>query len=180
VSRLKRNFLVLAVAIFLMGFAVYHNIENKHKAAVLPTEQAPKANYLAPSFTLKGLDGLEYKVGGPRDKPLLINFWASWCGPCAEEAPDLIHVYNKYKGQFDLYAINVTQGDKLVDVKKFVKEQGYPFPVLLDSQGQVSEMYRFLFIPSSFLIDKNGVIQEVINVVPAKELDKKIKHLINS
>jgi thiol-disulfide isomerase/thioredoxin len=176
---LKRNILVLTIAVFLVGFAVYTNIENKHKETIVPTEQAPKVNYLAPAFTVKGLDGLDYKVGGAREKPLVINFWASWCGPCAEEAPDLINVYKKYEGKFDLYAVNVTQSDKLADVKKFVKDQGYPFPVLLDPDGKTAEMYRFLFIPTSYLIDKNGVIQEVINVLPRNELDKKIKHLIN-
>jgi thiol-disulfide isomerase/thioredoxin len=176
---LKRNMLVLMVAVFLVGFAVYTNIENKHKEAIIPTEQAPKVNYLAPAFTAQGLDGHEYKVGGAREKPLVINFWASWCGPCEEEAPDLIHVYKKYEGQFDLYAVNVTQSDKLEDVKKFAKDKGYPFPVLLDSDGKAAEMFRFLFIPTSYLIDKNGVIQEVINVLPRNELDKKIKHLIN-
>jgi thiol-disulfide isomerase/thioredoxin len=177
---LKRNVVVLIVAVFLAGFAVYHNMENKQKEAIVPTEQAPKVDFLAPSFKLKGLDGLNYQVGGARDKPLMINFWASWCGPCEEEAPDLIEVYKKYKGQFDLYAVNVTQGDKMADVKKFVKDQGYPFPVLLDPEGKATELYKFIFIPTSYLIDKNGVIQEVINVLPRKELDKKIKDLINN
>jgi thiol-disulfide isomerase/thioredoxin len=168
------------VAVFLAGFAIYHNIENKPQQTVLPTEQAPKVDFLAPSFSLTGLDGLQYKVGGQRQKPLMINFWASWCGPCADEAPDLIAIYKKYEGQFDLYAVNTTQTDKLPEVKKFVQDHGYPFPVLLDQEGKAAELYRFLFIPTSYLIDKNGVIQEVINVLPRKELDKKIKQLINS
>jgi thiol-disulfide isomerase/thioredoxin len=177
---LKKNMMVLIVAVLLAGFAVYHNIESKPKQAIVPTEEAPKANFLAPSFSLTGLDGMEYKVGGARDKPLMINFWASWCGPCADEAPDLIEIYKKYQGKFDLYAVNTTQTDKLPEVKKFAKEKGYPFPVLLDQQGAATDLYRFLFIPTSYLIDKNGVIREVINVLPRKELDKKIKQLINS
>src|SRR4051794_16340982 len=104
----------------LAGIAIYQNIQAKHKETILPTEEAPKASFLAPSFTLTGLDGSTYTVGGAREKPLFVNFWASWCGPCEEEAPDLVNLYNKYKGQFDLYAVNVTQGDKLENVKAFV------------------------------------------------------------
>jgi len=177
---LKRNVMILAVIILLAGFAVYQNSERVHKAAALPTEQAPQANFLAPAFTLTGLDGKEYTIGGPRDKPLFVNFWASWCGPCAEEAPDLVNVYKKYEGQFDLYAVNVTPGDKMDNIKKFVDQYKYPFPVLLDKKGENAETYRVVAIPTSFLIDKNGVIREVIHVLSPRELDKKIANLISA
>jgi thiol-disulfide isomerase/thioredoxin len=180
VTHVKKNAAVLLLVLMLAGFAIYQNIQAKHKETILPTEEAPKASFLAPSFTLTGLDGSTYTVGGAREKPLFVNFWASWCGPCEEEAPDLVNLYNKYKGQFDLYAVNVTQGDKLENVKAFVKEHEFPFPVLLDKEGKVAEMYRFLVIPTSFIVDKNGVIQEVFNVLPPKELEKKLKKAINS
>jgi thiol-disulfide isomerase/thioredoxin len=178
VCSLKKSLAITAIVLLLAGLAIYQSVEKRYKATILPTEQAPKVDYLAPPFTLKGLDGLDYAVGGPRVKPLIINFWASWCEPCEKEAPDLVNLYNKYKGQFDLYAVNVTQGDKLDNVKKFVKDHGYPFPVLLDPKGEISESYRFLFIPTSFLVDKNGVIREVVNSLSPKDLEKKIKNLI--
>jgi thiol-disulfide isomerase/thioredoxin len=174
----KKSLVITAIVLLLAGLAIYQSVEKKYKATIVPTEQAPKADYLAPPFTLKGLDGVEYTVGGPRAKPVMINFWASWCEPCQQEAPELVNLYNKYKDQFDLYAVNVTQGDKLVNVKKFVKDYEYPFPVLLDPKGEISESYRFLFIPTSFLVDKNGVIREVVNSLPPEELEKKIKKLI--
>ncbi len=176
---MRRNFVILAAVLLLACFAVYQNIETRHQETILPTEQAPEPNYLAPSFTLSSLDGAVYQVGGQRDKPLFINFWASWCGPCEEEAPDLVEMYHKYKDQFDLYAVNVTQGDNLEDVKRFAMEHKFPFPVLLDKEGKATELYRFLFIPTSYLIDKNGVVREVIHVLPSKELERKIRNLIN-
>ncbi|MBP1989247.1 thiol-disulfide isomerase/thioredoxin [Paenibacillus eucommiae] len=177
---MKKNLLVLALICILVGTAVYQNIQNRSKNVSTPTEQAPKADFLAPSFSLKSLDGTEYAVGGPRDKPLLLNFWASWCGPCEEEAPDLVKLYDKYKGKFDLYAVNVTQGDSIKNVEKFVKEHGFTFPVLLDKEGKVSDSYRFLFIPTSYLIDRDGVVREVINVFSMEEMDRKINELIGS
>jgi thiol-disulfide isomerase/thioredoxin len=175
----KRNLFIIVIVVFLTGFAVYQNVQTKHQETILPTESAPKVNFLAPSFTLADLDGATYSVGGPRDKPLLINFWASWCGPCEEEAPDLVNLYNKYQGQMDLYAVNVSLGDRLEDVKAFAKKYEFPFPVLLDKKGDVTDQYRFLVIPTSFLVDRNGVIQEVFNVVSPKELEKKIKSVID-
>ncbi|MFD0698562.1 TlpA family protein disulfide reductase [Paenibacillus sp. GCM10027628] len=175
---MKRNVFILAFVVLLAGFAVYQNAQHANKETILPTEQAPKVNYLAPSFTLTGLDGKEYTIGGPREKPLLVNFWASWCGPCAAEAPDLVAMYKKYEGQFDLYAVNVTPGDKMDNIKKFVDEYKFPFPVLLDKKGENADTYRVVAIPTSFLIDKNGVVREVIHVLSPRELDKKISNLI--
>ncbi|KRF43427.1 TlpA family protein disulfide reductase [Paenibacillus sp. Soil787] len=175
---MKRNVFVIALVIILAGFAVYQNAQRQNKETLMPTERAPKVNFLAPSFTLKGLDGKDYTVGGPREKPLFVNFWASWCGPCEGEAPDLVNVYNKYQGQFDLYAVNVTPGDKMENITKFVETYKYPFPVLLDKQGTNADTYRVVAIPTSFLIDKNGVIREVIHVLSPRDLDKKIASLI--
>ncbi|MEC0228974.1 TlpA disulfide reductase family protein [Paenibacillus alba] len=175
---MKKNIFVIVLVVLLAGVAVYQNAQRANKETLMPTEQAPQVNFLAPSFTLTGLDGKSYSIGGEREKPLLVNFWASWCGPCEEEAPDLVNVYNKYQGQFDLYAVNVTPGDKMDNIKKFVETHKYPFPVLLDKQGTNAETYRVVAIPTSFLIDKNGVVREVIHVLSAKELDKKIAGLI--
>ncbi|GGI45421.1 thioredoxin [Paenibacillus marchantiophytorum] len=175
---MKKNSIVIVLVLLLAGIAIYQNVQRENKQTLMPTEQAPQVNFLAPSFTLQGLDGKEYTIGGEREKPLLVNFWASWCGPCEEEAPDLVEVYNKYQGQFDLYAVNVTPGDKMDNIKKFVETYKFPFPVLLDKKGTNAENYRVVAIPTSFLIDKNGVVREVIHVLSAKDLDKKIAGLI--
>lgn len=175
---MKRNIIVIALVILLAGVAIYQNAQRENKETLMPTEQAAKVNFLAPSFTLKGLDGKDYTIGGPREKPLLVNFWASWCGPCEEEAPDLVNVYNKYQGQFELYAVNVTPGDKMENITKFVETYKFPFPVLLDKQGTNADTYRVVAIPTSFLIDRNGVIREVIHVLSPRDLDKKIANLI--
>ncbi|CAN7646569.1 TlpA disulfide reductase family protein [Paenibacillus sp. LjRoot153] len=175
---MKKNLIVIAFVVLLAGFAIYQNVRNEDKQTLMPSEQAAKVNFLAPSFTLQGLDGKDYSVGGPREKPMFVNFWASWCGPCEEEAPDLVNLYKKYEGKFDLYAVNVTPGDKMDNIKKFVDTYQYPFPVLLDKQGTNADTYNVIAIPTSFLIDKNGVIREIIHVLSPKELDKKMASLL--
>lgn len=175
---LRRNTAVLLVVLLLTVLAVYRNMQGDRPAA-LPTETAPKPQYLAPSFTLKGLDGADYHVGGKRDKPIFLNFWASWCPPCEEEAPDLARLYEKYKDKLDLYAVNVTGNDDAAAAKAFAERYGFTFPVLLDEKLEASKLYRFQVIPTSFLIDRNGVVVDVINLLEPKELEKKMKKLID-
>jgi len=148
--------------------------------ASLPLHSVSNAHSSASSFTLQGLDGQAYGVGGKQDKPTLINFWASWCEPCQVEAPDLKRVYEEYKGQFNLYSVNITNKDTLNDAKSFVKQYDLPFPVLLDKAGKVTDLYRVSFYPTSFIIDRNGVITSTVNIVDAKELEHLIKIAINS
>ncbi|RKN85037.1 TlpA family protein disulfide reductase [Paenibacillus ginsengarvi] len=176
---MKRNVLILVAVVLLAGFAIYQNIASKDRQASAK-EAAPKPNYLAPGFKLSSLDGNVYEVGGTREKPLLVNFWASWCGPCELEAPDLKQLYDKYKDQIDFYAVNMTASDRMDNIKSFVKHFEFKFPVLLDSDGKVGELYRVNGIPMTFLVDKNGIIKEGFGVLHPDELEKRIKRLIES
>jgi thiol-disulfide isomerase/thioredoxin len=184
-SKLNKNISVFVVLLVLIGIAVFQNVSAREKEASKKESQsaiegtAPKPGFLAPSFQLEGLDGNAYKIGGKREKPMMLNFWASWCGPCELEAPDLKSIYEKYKDEFDLYGINTTNKDDIEDAKKFVKQYKLPFPILLDKDGKVSDQFRFSVIPTSFLVDRNGVVVEVIHVLSPKELERKIKKLIN-
>lgn len=173
---MKRNIAVLAAVILLVGVAMYRNFV---QADVLPTEQAPKANFLAPEFSLTGLDGKQYTVGGKREKALFINFWASWCGPCELEAPELVKLYDKYQDKLDIYAVNVTTLDNEADAKRFVETYGFQFPVLMDYKNEVTKKYMVLGYPTNFIVDKNGVIQEVLpGLRTPEELERKLRKVM--
>ncbi|MCP3772051.1 TlpA family protein disulfide reductase [Paenibacillus sp. MZ04-78.2] len=178
---MKRNLLIFGFALALAGLAVFQNERIERKSSVSAAGRPEiKLESPVPAFTLKGLDGGEYKVGGAREKPLMLNFWASWCGPCREEAPALKQVYDRYKEQFDLYAVNVTRGDELDAVRRFVNQAQFSFPVLLDTSGETADAYRLLFVPTSFLIDRQGRLKEVVHVLPPDQLEDRIKRLIAS
>ncbi|WP_170287021.1 TlpA family protein disulfide reductase [Paenibacillus faecis] len=139
----------------------------------------PKPGTKAPEFALVGLDGKTYQVGGKRDKPLLLNFWASWCDPCKEEAPDLVKLAEKYSDTLDVFAVNVTFYDKLDDAKAFVKDYGYTFPVLLDEKEKVYRKYNGVAFPTNVLIDPDGKIRDVVvGTLPPEELEAKIRKLV--
>jgi thiol-disulfide isomerase/thioredoxin len=178
---MKRNVIIIALICVMAGAAVYQNIAIADKQVSLPKEEAPKANFLAPSFSLPGLNGGTYSVGREkRGKALLINFWASWCGPCEMEAPDLVSLYGEYKDQLDIYAVNATKFDNIDKAKAFAEQFAFTFPVLVDKEGEVTELYRVYGFPTSFLVDTNGVIREVIiGILPPEQLEKKIRKVID-
>ncbi|MDU4696256.1 MAG: TlpA disulfide reductase family protein [Paenibacillus sp.] len=192
---MKRNRWVLAALLVLLAIALLDRggqegwfagfidgskgSDNEPSLSAMAAEGAPKPGTAAPAFSLPGLDGKTYEVGGKRDKVLLLNFWASWCDPCKEEAPELKALAEKYQDSLDIYAVNVTLYDKLDEAKAFVKEYGYTFPVLLDEKEEVYRMFNGIAFPTNVLIDEQGVIRDVIvGVIPPEELEAKIKNLI--
>jgi thiol-disulfide isomerase/thioredoxin len=174
---MKRNWMIMGVVLILAGIAVFQAIAARNEKAAVPAGVGPQPGLQAPLLELPALDGQTYKVGGKREKPLLLNFWASWCGPCREEAPDLTKLYDQYKDRFDVYAVNVTVQDELADAKAMVKEFDFKFPILLDYQGRSLDIYNYRAIPTSYLIDKNGAVAEIMHVIEPKHLEQRILEL---
>lgn len=115
----------------------------------------------APPFELEELHTGKLIGSESSDKPLLLNFWASWCEPCQMEAPHLVQLYKLYEEQLDLYAINQTDMDNVADAARFAEQYALPFPVLLDEEGKVADQYYVLTIPTSILIDEQKQIVSV-------------------
>ncbi len=110
-------------------------------------------------FTLKNLDGEDVSLEAllKRNKAVLLNFWATWCPPCREEIPDLIKLQETYQGRsFTILGVDV--GESGAKVSGFVKKIGINYPVVLDSDNRVTEIYRVVGIPTSLLIDSDGKI----------------------
>ena len=120
----------------------------------------PVGGVLAQDFTLKTLDGDEVSLSQFRGRPVLINFWASWCPPCRLEMPDLVRAYEAHKTEeFVILGINLTFQDSLPDVQAFVEEFNMTFPVLLDETGEVTlNLYQLRGLPMSIFVDRDGLI----------------------
>jgi peroxiredoxin len=125
----------------------------------LPTG-AVSVGDLAPDFTLKDLDGQSVTLSDLRgDHVVLIDFWATWCGPCKQEMPHLQELYEQYEDRgFVVLAVDVRESVNLV--RPFVSSEGYTFPVLLDSTGNVTRQYGVRGIPAIFIVDTRGVIRK--------------------
>ncbi|GED68369.1 thiol:disulfide interchange protein tlpA [Brevibacillus reuszeri] len=116
---------------------------------------------LAPDFELQALNGEKMKLSDLRGKKVIVNLWATWCPPCRAEIPDMQSFYeaNKDKGVVIL-GVNLTSTETNVEaVSAFVQRYGMTFPILMDVDKQVSGVYKAISIPTSFIIDSSGVIQ---------------------
>jgi len=128
----------------------------------------------APDFTLFSLAGPPVSLHEQQGKVVLINFWATWCAPCREEMPALQAVYEKLADQgLVVLGVNWTQVDYLPDVEAFVEALGLTFPILLDSDGTVSEdLYQVLGLPTSVLVGRDGTVRAVrIGILDLQELE---------
>jgi cytochrome c biogenesis protein CcmG/thiol:disulfide interchange protein DsbE len=131
---------------------------------------APMEGFLAPDFQLTTLDGEAMMLSELRGKAVLVNFWASWCPPCRLEMPAMQQVYTDLNSDdFVILAVNSTQQDRLTDVEDFVAKRNLTFPILLDHDGQVSTLYQVRSLPTSFFVDPDGIIQEVVIGGPMAE-----------
>jgi peroxiredoxin len=135
----------------------------------VPAEQAmarsqrppsPQAGYAAPDLILETLDGGTVSLADLRGQVVLVNFWATWCPPCRAEMPAIQQVYERYREQgFTVLAVDMQETD--AQVAAFVDEMGLTFPILMDRDGSVSARYQVKALPSTFFIDREGIIQNV-------------------
>ncbi len=123
--------------------------------AVVTQVDAASVKGQAPNFTLKSLGGKNLKLSEMAGNVVLINFWASWCGPCREEMPLLNDLHKKYEPLgFTVLGVNVEEDAR--NARGFLKNFPVDFPVLLDSKNQVSKKYNVIAMPTTVVVDRDG------------------------
>ena len=149
---MRRMFVLFSFSfVLLTGPAYAFNNELFAKAGIERINGTPPAI----EFTRKSPDGKMVSLKDFRGKVVFLNFWATWCPPCRSEMPDMENLYKKYKDRgFALVAVNVQESADTA--KRFVQKNGYTFTVLLDSNGDVSAVYSVVYIPTTYIIDKDG------------------------
>lgn len=167
------------IAIFFAGLAVYQYSQSGTSDTLSSSDFKPKAGFAAEAFALPDLEDKQVEIGGKSDKLIFVNFWASWCGPCELEAPDLQKLHENYGDRMVLYGVNATKYDKERAARKFVEDHKFTFPILMDRPGDVTKQYKVTTFPTSFLIDADGVIRERINgVITYEEWERLIQKWI--
>ena len=121
-----------------------------------------KVGERAPDFTLPSINGSDVSLSSFRGKKVLLNFWASWCGPCQLEAPHIKSVHEQYEKEgVVVLTVDLAFNDDPASVKKFIEKFKLSAPVLLDLDGNVAQTYASNFIPMTYFIDTQGVIQAI-------------------
>jgi len=133
----------------------------------------------APNFALKSADGKTYELSKMKGKVVVVNFWATWCGPCRKEIPDFIEIYKRYESKgLEIIGIALDEGG-WEDVKPYVKESKINYPIVLGGRKEASDYGNVAAIPTTFIIDKNGfIVDRHIGVMTKAQLESKIKPLL--
>lgn len=149
----------LFVAVLVLGAAWLWVSRVPLDAQSQQANPEPAIGYLAPDFTLATLDGGEFNLREVRGTPVVLNFWATWCGPCRRELPALQAAAERYDGE--VLIVGVDQGEEASTVQEFVDELGLTFTIPMDAEMQVAHDYNVMGMPTTFFVDADGVIRHV-------------------
>jgi len=162
---------VLALALILVGAGVlYKELSGKSAAENIVVEgaegnedtaggeeQPEQSRSAAPDFTVTDADGAEVRLSDFRGKPVVVNFWASWCPPCKEELPDFEAAYAEHT-DVQFLMVNLTDGaqETVETATQYIEGEGYSFPLFFDTTGDAAMKYRVYSIPTTYFIDSDG------------------------
>ncbi len=146
------------------GFQAYlASLENAANKKIVEELKDEMINEPAPDFTLKDLDGKEVKLSDLKGKVVIVDFWATWCNPCLNSFPGMKKLVEQYKNDKEVEFLFVNTWErvdnKVANAKNFVKQNNYPFHVLIDSENKVVASFKVSGIPTKFIIGKNGNIR---------------------
>lgn len=154
-----KKVIAIVVLIALLGVAIVQAMDKKAEPENTGQEASNmgglKVGTKAPDFELKTLAGETVKLSDLKGKKVMLNFWATWCPPCKAEMPAMEQFHKEAGDEVVILAVNI---DPHLDVKAFVDENGITFPIPLDEEDKVNEMYQILSIPTTYFIDTNGNI----------------------
>jgi thiol-disulfide isomerase/thioredoxin len=171
-SRAQWN--VLIVVILVAGAA--WTATSRVTSALSTRDRARRAT---PDLALDTLDGGKFRLADHIGKPVIVNFWATWCPPCRAELPAFEEVYRNNRDQ-GLVVVGVDVAESSDAVAKFVAETGLTFPIALDVSGETTELYRIEGMPTTFFVGRDGRIHDMIIGGPLTEaaIESKVAELL--
>ncbi len=187
-KKVKLGISVAVFVVFLLGAGVLYkqlssNYEKENPQMTSQNETSEeKAEIIqAPNVSFYDADGTKHSLSDMRGKPVILNFWASWCPPCKMEMPEFEKMYQKYGDEVLFLMVNMTDGERETkeNALAFIKEQGYTFPIYFDLDFDVAYTYGVRSLPMTFFIDPDGNVVRgysgMINESVIQDMIKMIK-----
>ena len=181
----KSLVLIIAAFVIVIGGAsiLYSKFsksvgQNENIAEQKNEKDSSKESVKAPNFTVLNQKESEVHFDDFKGQPVIINFWASWCGPCQSEMPDFQEVYEKYGDEITFMMINMTDGSRetMESALACIEEAGYTFPVYFDTTYSAASVYGVSTLPATYFIDGEGnIIANGVGMLSADSIQKGIK-----
>ncbi len=179
-SKGSRNPLILVVVAFVVALMLYFGY---HQARRTGASSAPRLTQssLAPDFSLESLDGKSLRLSDLRGKAVLLNFWATWCGPCKIEMPWFVDLQKEYGSQ-GLQIVGVAMDDaSKEDISKFAKDMGVNYPILIGKESVGDQYGGVPALPESFLISRDGkIVDKIIGLRGKAEIEDAVKKALDT
>jgi peroxiredoxin len=175
-SRSPLTLVIVAFAVALMLYVGFHAARRNAGPTTHLSQSKP-----APDFSLQSLDGKTTRLSDFRGKAVLLNFWATWCGPCKIEMPWFVDLQNQYGSQ-GLQIVGVAMDDaSKEDIGKFAKDMGVNYPILIGKESVGDQYGGVPALPESFLISRDGkVIDKIIGLRGKAEIEDAVKKALNT
>lgn len=155
-NKTKRLWMRVAILCVLLGaliFAVYSSFAKDNKEIKIGTQ--------APNFSLEQLNTKPLKLSDLKGKGVVLNFWGSWCEPCKAEFPELEKQYQRFQSEgIEVVGVNISETP--LAIQQFVDQYHVSFPILMDRQSEITRLYQIGPIPTTFFIDKDGIVKEQV------------------
>ncbi|MCL4261933.1 MAG: TlpA family protein disulfide reductase [Anaerolineae bacterium] len=176
-SRFEWVILIVVAALLGSAWIVVSQEPAVADASVYTLTEAPIVGHPAPNFTLQDSLGQEVTLHNLAGQPVVLNFWATWCAPCRVEMPALQQASVQYNGRATILGVN--QGEAARNVADFGAEYRISYPLLLDTDQEISRLYEVRGLPTTLFIDANGIVREVvIGTVTEAVLQDRVERLL--
>ncbi len=144
-----------ATTVIVLAYTGILSFDPNGSIGTNPGSEGIQIDEKAPDFTLQNSAGETVRLSDLRGKPVVINFWATWCGPCVREMPALQRYQDKYP---DFILLGIDEGEKVDEVKKFTEKMKLTYQILIDEKGAAANLYKVMIMPTTYFVNQEGII----------------------